>query len=31
MSDIGSYVGLYMINAMIDIEDDVFVGVDAII
>ena len=31
MSDIGSYVGLYMINAMIDIEDNVFVGVDAII
>jgi 4-amino-4-deoxychorismate lyase len=31
MSDIGSYVGLYMINAMIDIEDDVFVRVDAII
>ena len=31
VSDIWSYKGLYLINAMIDIEDDVFVGVDAII
>ena len=31
VSDISSYVGVYLINAMIDIEDDIFVGVDAII
>ncbi len=31
VSDIRLYVGVYLINAMIDIEDDVFVGVDAII
>ena len=30
VSDIKSYVGVYLINAMIDIEDNVFVGVDAI-
>ncbi len=31
VSDIKSYVGVYLINAMIDIEDDIFVGVDAIV
>ncbi len=31
VSDIKSYVGVYLINAMIDIEDDIFVGTDAII
>ena len=31
VSDIKSYVGVYLINAMIDIEDNIFVGIDAII
>ncbi|HHW82149.1 MAG TPA: hypothetical protein GX746_10740 [Bacteroidales bacterium] len=30
VSDINSYMGVYLINAMIDIEDNIFVGVDAI-
>ena len=30
VSDIESYVGVYLINAMIDIEDEVFVGIDSI-
>ncbi len=31
VSDINSYVGVYLINAMIDIEDNIFVEVSAII
>ena len=31
MNDIHSYVGVYLINAMIDIEDNIFVGVDSIL
>lgn len=30
VSDIKLYVGIYLINAMIDIKDNIFVGVDAI-
>ncbi|MFA6863614.1 MAG: aminotransferase class IV [Dysgonamonadaceae bacterium] len=30
VNDIQSYVGVYLINAMIDIEDELFVGVDSI-
>lgn len=31
VSDMDSYEGVYLINAMIDIEDNVFVNIDAII
>lgn len=31
VSDIKSYIGVYLINAMIDIEDNIFVEIDAII
>lgn len=31
LKDIKSYVGVYLINAMIDIEDELFVGVDFIL
>lgn len=31
LNDIHSYVGVYLINAMIDIEDNLFVGIDAIL
>ena len=31
LNDIKSYVGLYLINAMIDIEDNIFIGVDSIL
>lgn len=30
VSDIKLYVGIYLINAMIDIKDNIFVGVDAV-
>lgn len=30
VNDIDSYLGVYLINAMIDIEDNVFVAIDAI-
>ena len=30
-SDVQLYVGAYLINAMIDIEDNLFVGIDAIV
>ena len=30
VNGIGSYVGVYLINAMIDIEDNLFVGIDSI-
>lgn len=30
VKDISSYLGLYLINAMIDIEDDIFLSVDSI-
>lgn len=31
VNDIRMYVGLYLINAMIDIEDNLFVGIDSIL
>ena len=31
VNDIPSFVGLYVINAMIDIEDNLFIGVDSIL
>ena len=30
VNDIHSFVGLYLINAMIDIEDNLFIGIDSI-
>ena len=30
VNDIKSYVGVYLINAMIDIEDEIFVNTDSI-
>ena len=31
LNDIKSYMGVYLINAMIDIEDELFVGIDSIL
>ena len=31
VNDIASYVGVYLINAMIDIEDNLFIGIDSIV
>lgn len=31
VNDIQTYVGVYLINAMIDIEDNLFVGIDSIL